>query len=106
MWLEIKKDSKVIVGIHSHFSSNENDWYEFSESMGAYPDIGDMLVDGKIVKEIIPFDSDAYKKRIAMLKIYEKYPIWKQLNILREGNLEDIKVMSDYIDTIRAESNQ
>lgn len=39
-------------------------------------------------------------------KITEKYPIYKQLNILRNGTIEEKTEMGNFIDDIRKKSNE
>ena len=38
--------------------------------------------------------------------IYKYYPTWKQSNILRENNSEEVTKMGSFIDAVRAWSNQ
>jgi len=38
--------------------------------------------------------------------IYKYYPSWKQSNILRDGNQEQITLMGNFIDAVRTWSNQ
>jgi len=44
--------------------------------------------------------------QFAQEHIYKYYPVWKQSNILREGNEVEILKMSSFIDAVRAWSNQ
>lgn len=38
--------------------------------------------------------------------IYKYYPSWKQSNVLREGNEQELLKMSNFINAVRAWSNQ
>jgi len=69
-------------------------------------DNGNLVIDTELMDEL------ANKQRIKDIKakakelITEKYPLYKQNNILMSGNMDDIRAMNDYIDGIRSVSNK
>ena len=98
MWLEINKN-KTIIAKHSHQFDSENEWVEYD----GMADIGDQWENGTVVARV-PSDSEllATRKNKVRKHILRKYPLWKQINILREGDTEQIKTMTAFIDACRA----
>ncbi len=45
-------------------------------------------------------------KAEAERRITERFPLWRQMNILRDGDAAQAAQMADVIDTIRADSNR
>lgn len=107
MWLEI--EDELVIGVHSDKCISENKWVEYDDQ--ATP--GDKWIDGKLIKnsETVPDSitgelSDEQIRRImAKDKILMFYPLWKQLNILRECNIFAISKMGSFIDACRNWSN-
>ena len=50
-------------------------------------------------------ESEAWRQQQARSRILQFYPLWKQLNILREGDGVTIATMGKFIDACRAWSN-
>lgn len=48
---------------------------------------------------------ESQKRSEAQDKIKQHYPLWKQINILREGNADSISRMGKFIDACRTWSN-
>lgn len=95
-WLEI--DGETIVGVHSHRCQSELIWvkYEGDDEVSA----GWLWKDNKVVQPEMVVTKE-HLKLAAGRKITETYPIWKQLNILRDGDSKKIEKMAHFIDSVR-----
>lgn len=99
-WLEI--DGETIVGVHSHRCLSALTWVKYEGDEQVRP--GDQWVKNRIVKPKVEINEDQI--RFAARKhITKVYPVWKQLNIIRDGNEKKIEKMSSFIDAIRKWSN-
>lgn len=86
-------DPEVIAYVNEHFTEEvRNNFKEYLESK----------------RDL----TEEERNRVLALKtkagniIDSKYPIWKQLNIMREGSEQDNKDMNEFISKVRALSNQ
>lgn len=108
MWLEIDGHD-VIIGVHSDKSESPNKWVE-SKNDEAMP--GDTWKKGKLKSvhkkpkpETEYQAKNSARRRDARRTITSHYSEWQQLNILREGDAEKIKMMGGFIDSVRSWSN-
>lgn len=108
MWLEVDTDESII-GVHSHECVSDDMWVETDE-LDVMP--GDYWVDGKLKRnrpEKIELseaeENEIIRRQAASKEIKLKYPEWKQINILRKGDDDEIKIMGGFIDSVRAWSN-
>jgi hypothetical protein len=98
MWLEV--DSDLIIGIHNERCDSDYEWVEYEGD--SEPNPGDKW-DGK---KVIAVEEDALTKSgeinaIAQAHIFDYYPTWKQLNIMRDGTKTATNKMSKFIDAVR-----
>lgn len=97
LWLEI--DGDTIIGIHNYQCQSELKWIKYEGDAEVSP--GDTYKNGKIISsKVEPAVEDI--KSAATGYIVKFYPTWKQLNVLREGDKQDIEKMSRFIDSVRA----
>lgn len=108
MWLEIS-DHDEIIGVHSDQCESENLWVSI-EDCDVNP--GDLWVNGKVKKnrdkekKVTKSEERKLRRRdTASSEILSKYPEWKQINIIRSGDDEKIKIMGEFIDLVRDWSN-
>lgn len=99
MWLEI--NGQVIIGIHSDKCENENTWVDHDGDA----DVGDQWVEKKVIKCADSIDDLDSRRVIAQSEILKRYPIWKQLNILRKNDWQEVTDMGKFIDAVRNWSN-
>lgn len=99
MWLEIEGD--LIVGVHSQRCTSPFKWIEHAGS--AQP--GDAWDGEHVVPRRDALDVANVRRAAAQAHIVAVYPLWKQLNIVREGNASAVAAMGRYIDACRAWSN-
>jgi hypothetical protein len=99
-WLEI--DGETIIGIHSHKCQSELTWVNYKG--GGDVKLGDLWKNNKIVSPKIEIDEEQIRLS-ASKHIARAYPVWKQLNVLREGDPKKIEKMSRFIDATRRWSN-
>lgn len=104
MWVQLI--NSVVIGIQSHKDTNVDcEWIEVNDDVNV--DIG-WTYDGEkfsppIVDEVK--ESIRLKKIKASKAITNTYPLWKQNNILMEGDQVEIDKMRSFIKTIRDWSN-
>lgn len=61
---------------------------------------------GKPVESVtVPTVYDWQVREEAARRINSRYPVWKQMNILRVGTPDEVRAMGAYIDAVRAASN-
>lgn len=107
-WLQINDDD-LIVGVHSDECKTDDKWVQTDE-LDAMP--GDSWVNGKLKKNKPEQDSisegealENSRRLIASKEIRSKYPEWKQINIIRNGDEKEIMNMGEFIDSVRDWSN-
>lgn len=101
MWLEV--DDGLIIGIHNEHCDSDYEWIEYDGENEPNP--GDEW-DGEKVVTVAVDDDDALSEveetnAIAQAYIFEYYPTWKQLNIMRDGTKTANTKMSKFIDAVR-----
>lgn len=101
-WLEI--DREDIVGIHSLKGKSNLRWVQLPDG-AEEPDPGDKFINGSVVRQAIVTDEGQEKRMVARAKITGQYPIWKQMNIVRNGTATEQKKMGAFIDAVRVWSN-
>ncbi|WNO10552.1 hypothetical protein [Teredinibacter sp. KSP-S5-2] len=101
-WLEI--DGTDIIGVHSVKGQSDYTWVSLSEGEDM-PDPGDNFIDGKVVQRQAEIDPPQEKRILAQQKIIDVYPLWKQMNILRNGTEVEQTTMGRFIDAVRTWSN-
>ena len=99
-WLEI--DGETIVGVHSHRCQSELIWIKYEGDDEVMP--GYQWKKNKIVQPKVEIDEEQLRAA-ARKHISDTYPLWKQLNILREGDQKRIEKMGRFIDATRIWSN-
>ena len=99
MWLEI--DGDLIVGVHAQCCTSLFQWIEYGGS--AKP--GDRWDGENVLPRRDAVDAANAQRAAVHAHIIAVYPLWKQLNILREGNASDVATMGRFIDACRAWSN-
>ena len=99
MWLEI--NGKEIIGIHSDKCDNKNTWVDHEGDAN----VGDQWIKNKVVKRADNIDDLDSRRVIAQSEILRRYPIWKQLNILRKNDWQEVTDMGKFIDDVRDWSN-
>lgn len=68
---------------------------------------GEKLRNGHLKpKAIRPAVTTSDVKAEAERRITERFPLWRQMNILRDGDAVQAAQMAEVIDTIRADSNR
>ena len=100
-WLEI--DGETIVGVHSYRCQSELVWGKYEGEEEVMP--GQLWKNNKVVQPKVEYTAEDVQAA-ATQHINEVYPTWKQLNILREGNKNEIDKMGQFIDAVRAWSNK
>jgi hypothetical protein len=65
-----------------------------------------VLVHTKTDEELYIIWEQSEINNFAQEHIYKYYPSWKQSNVLREGNEQELLKMSNFINAVRAWSNQ
>lgn len=109
IWLQIDDDN-FIVGVHSDECETGDRWVQTND-LDAMP--GDNWVDGKLKKNRPEHDSisedealENSRRLVASKEIRSKYPEWKQINIIRSGDQNEIRRMGEFIDSVRDWSNK
>lgn len=102
MWLELSETNEVI-GIHSHQTGSPNKQVEIDDSISV--DLGDSWVNGNVQQMDRTLDPVSIRQKLAADNIAKYYPIWKQLNVIRENNSEEVIKMGNFIDACRMWSN-
>ena len=99
-WLEI--DGEAIVGVHSHRCQSGLTWVKYEGDEEVRP--GYQWKKNRIVQPKVEISEE--QLRLAARKhITDVYPVWRQLNILREGDQKEIEKMGRFIDATRTWSN-
>lgn len=106
MWIEVDKNTGFVIGQHSGQCQSPNLWIEWTDSMGIMPNPGDYYKDGKVIRAEDMVPEKVKRQREAARQINTVYPVWKQMNIMREGDPVKIAEMSKFIDDVRAWSNE
>ena len=99
MWLEIS--GQEIIGIHSDKCDSQNTWVDHEGDAN----VGDQWIKNKVVKRADNIDDLDSRRVIAQSEILRRYPIWKQLNILRKNDWQEVTDMGKFIDDVRDWSN-
>lgn len=99
MWLEIQNN--IVIGVHSEKLSSSAQWVEYDGDVMP----GDTWSGSSHTQQPPEFTDEELIDLAAREQIFESYPLWKQLNIIREGNTEELTKMGSYIDSVRDWSN-
>lgn len=99
MWLEIREH--IIIGLHSDRCENKHTWVEYDGDAT----IGDRWQDNAVLKQKKDVDGLDVRRHMAHIAIVTRYPLWKQLNILRKNDSVEVSEMGQTIDAIRDWSN-
>lgn len=103
LWLEI--DGETIIGVHNYRCESDLTWIKYEGEGGEDIMPGQLWKNNKVVVPTVEFTAEDIQAA-ATQHINEAYPTWKQLNIIREGNKEEIDKMSRFIDAVRDWSNK
>lgn len=109
MWLQIDNDG-LILGVHSDECETNDTWLE-TDDVDVMP--GDSWIGGKLKinrpEAVVLSEEEENKnlrREIASREIRSKYPEWKQINIIRSGDKNEIRRMGEFIDSVRDWSNK
>ena len=105
-WLEID-ESGTVIGIHSVQCQSDNTWEEYDGEA----ELGDQWKNGKLIRRTQPsiksqLMNPVFRRNYAEQVITYFYPLWNQLNILRDNDPEKVERMGRFIDQVRQWSNE
>jgi hypothetical protein len=99
-------------GICVYEGSKESHNITSKEDLLKYKQVFDLTQDPPVLV-YIKTDEEVYIEwsneeinKFAQEHIFKYYPSWKQSNILRENDLEEVTKMGNFIDSVRSWSNQ